>query len=146
MALLDTAIASLDRAKIIIKAATLGAHANMQKERWFPRKRLVKFCTRRFRGNVTNVPASAITIRADARSAAAEASGPASGAVRRWAGRGRLADPGRMRSLTSPGFSGAGSARIIDHDHALGRWDKAEVGGDFAVDFDLTYRKITAGQ
>ena len=26
-----------------------------------------------------------------------------------------------------------------------GRWDKAEDDGDFAVDFGLTYRKITAG-
>ena len=41
--------------------------------RWFPRKRLVKHCTMRFRGNAMG--ATAITIRADALSAACECAG-----------------------------------------------------------------------
>ena len=35
--------------------------------RAFPRKRLVKHCTMRFRGNAMGATAGAITIRADAR-------------------------------------------------------------------------------
>ena len=38
----------------------------------FPQKRLVKFCTRRFRRDVTGLAADAITIRVDALSAAEE--------------------------------------------------------------------------
>ena len=36
----------------------------------FPRERFVKNCTKRFRGNVTDVAARSMTIRADALSAA----------------------------------------------------------------------------
>src|SRR6266567_4516701 len=53
-----------------INAKTLRQRLTNFLLRWFPRKRLVKYCTKRFRGNALDVAASAIAIQIDALPAA----------------------------------------------------------------------------